>query len=94
MPHFFIIKDLIVSFKNFYNQHKLIEPYLQTKEQFNVSLRKKQHKLERMLLNNLYECILCACCSSSCPSYWWNNDEYLGPAVLLQAFRWLTDSRI
>jgi len=59
---------LIVSLKNFYNQHKLIEPYSYPKNQKNI-ITIKQHKLERMLLNNVYECILCACCSSSCPSY-------------------------
>jgi len=92
LSHFIVIKDLIVSLKNFYNQHKLIEPYSKNNNTKFNSLT-KQHKLERMLLNNVYECILCACCSSSCPSYWWNNTDYLGPAILLQAYRWISDSK-
>jgi succinate dehydrogenase/fumarate reductase iron-sulfur protein len=108
LSHMPILKDLIVSLKHFYLQYKSIEPWVQKKKQ-SVSLIKtfpylknysnnnlfavRQHKLERNLLDGLYECILCACCSTSCPSYWWNSDSYLGPAILLQAFRWIVDSR-
>lgn len=113
LPHMPVVKDLVVSMKNFYNQHKSIQPYLKTRPIYEAaeSLVKspyayamsltikqptkeiKQSKENRELLNGLYECILCACCSTSCPSYWWNRDKYLGPAVLLQAYRWIIDSR-
>nr|WCH57927.1 succinate dehydrogenase subunit 2 [Hypnea nidifica] len=92
LPHMYIIKDLVPDLSNFYNQYKLIKPWLMGQHFF----RKKeflQSKLDRFQLDGLYECILCACCSSSCPSYWWNQDKYLGPAILLQAYRWLTDTR-
>ncbi|XP_055118206.1 succinate dehydrogenase [ubiquinone] iron-sulfur subunit, mitochondrial isoform X2 [Symphalangus syndactylus] len=83
-------KDL----SNFYAQYKSIEPYLKKKDE---SQEGKQQYLqsieEREKLDGLYECILCACCSTSCPSYWWNGDKYLGPAVLMQAYRWMIDSR-
>ncbi len=94
LPHMYIIKDLIVDLTNFYNQYRLIKPWLVTKK---VVLGKTneilQSKFDRIRLDGFYECILCACCSSSCPSYWWNYDKYLGPAILLQAYRWLVDSR-
>nr|WCH57975.1 succinate dehydrogenase subunit 2 [Calliblepharis sp.] len=92
LPHMYIIKDLVPDLSNFYNQYKSIKPWLINK----ISINSKeflQSKLDRIQLDGLYECILCACCSSSCPSYWWNQDKYLGPAVLLQAYRWLVDSR-
>lgn len=91
LPHMYVIKDLIPDLSNFYSQHKSIQPWLIT-----FSNPKKEHlqsKLDRIELDGLYECILCACCSASCPSYWWNHDKYLGPAVLLQAYRWIIDSR-
>lgn len=94
LPHMLIIKDLICDFTNFYNQYRLIKPWLITK---NVGLETKkenlQSKIDRFELDGLYECVLCACCSSSCPSYWWNYSQYLGPAILLQAYRWISDSR-
>lgn len=101
LSHMPIIKDLIVSFKNFYLQYKAIEPWMQNDkvnemQAFTEAFNKKgqiQHPLERRIIDGLYECILCACCSTSCPSYWWNMDSYLGPAILLQAFRWIVDSR-
>nr|WCH57903.1 succinate dehydrogenase subunit 2 [Hypnea nidulans] len=92
LPHMYIIKDLIPDLSNFYNQYKLIQPWLTTKN-FEKNEEFLQSKLDRFQLDGLYECILCACCSSSCPSYWWNQDKYLGPAILLQAYRWLTDTR-
>lgn len=92
LPHLFVIKDLISDLTNFYNQFKLIKPWLISNKVYNNKLN-LQSKYDRILLDGLYECILCACCSSSCPSYWWNQDKYLGPAVLLQTYRWIIDSR-
>jgi succinate dehydrogenase / fumarate reductase iron-sulfur subunit len=76
----------------FYAQHASIEPWLQTTSP-TPEKEWLQSPRDRGKLDGLYECILCACCSTSCPSYWWNGDRYLGPAVLLQAYRWLIDSR-
>eukprot|EP01023_Acetabularia_acetabulum_P053356 TRINITY_DN596_c1_g2_i1.p1 TRINITY_DN596_c1_g2~~TRINITY_DN596_c1_g2_i1.p1 ORF type:complete len:286 (-),score=39.91 TRINITY_DN596_c1_g2_i1:245-1102(-) len=92
LPHMFVVKDLVVDMSNFYAQYKSIKPYLQRNEQ-SVGKEFYQSKSNRDKLDGLYECILCACCSTSCPSYWWNQDKYLGPAVLLQAYRWVIDSR-
>ena len=96
LPHMYIIKDLIVDLTNFYNQYQLIKPWL-TSKNLDIKVTKKseylQSKFDRFELDGFYECILCACCSASCPSYWWNYDKYLGPAILLQAYRWLLDSR-
>lgn len=94
LPHMLVIKDLVCDFTNFYNQYRLIKPWLIGKA--DVLSKKEeslQSKVDRFELDGLYECILCACCSSSCPSYWWNYDKYLGPAILLQAYRWILDSR-
>nr|YP_010620151.1 Succinate dehydrogenase subunit 2 [Herposiphonia versicolor]WAX04187.1 Succinate dehydrogenase subunit 2 [Herposiphonia versicolor] len=91
LPHFSIIKDLVCDLTNFYNQLRLIQPWLIRKENFKQEIL--QSKIDRFELDGLYECILCACCSSSCPSYWWNYQKYLGPAILLQAYKWLIDSR-
>jgi succinate dehydrogenase (ubiquinone) iron-sulfur subunit len=96
LPHMFVVKDLVVDMSNFYAQYKSIKPYLQKKEADTKKVgggEFYQSKEDRNKLDGLYECILCACCSTSCPSYWWNEDKYLGPAVLLQAYRWLIDSR-
>lgn len=95
LPHMLIIKDLVCDLTNFYNQYKLIKPWLINKTTSNKPIVKEnlQSKIDRFELDGLYECILCACCSSSCPSYWWNYDKYLGPAILLQAYRWISDSR-
>ena len=92
LPHMLVIKDLVCDLTNFYNQYRLIKPWLIK----NLNIKKNenlQSKYDRFELDGLYECILCACCSSSCPSYWWNYDKYLGPAILLQAYRWILDSR-
>lgn len=92
LPHMYVIKDLVVDLSNFYSQYKLIDPWLK----IDFRKRKKENlqaREDRLKLNGLYECILCACCSASCPSYWWNYDKYLGPAILLQAYRWIADSR-
>ena len=93
LPHMLIIKDLICDLTNFYNQYRLIKPWLIKVDHSNSLKEKLQSKIDRFELDGLYECILCACCSSSCPSYWWNYDKYLGPAILLQAYRWILDSR-
>jgi len=89
LPHMYVIKDLVPDLTN-YSQYKSIKPWLISKSTVKENL---QSKIDRVELDGLYECILCACCSASCPSYWWNQDKYLGPAILLQAYRWVTDSR-
>ena len=96
LPHMFVIKDLVPDMTNFYAQYKSIKPWLQTRVAGSHDLDHGeflQTKADRKKLDGMYECILCACCSTSCPSYWWNADKYLGPAVLLQAYRWIEDSR-
>jgi len=96
LPHMYVVKDLVVDMSHFYSQYKSIKPYLQRKNPETGKIDGKEYfqtKADRLKLDSLYECILCACCSTSCPSYWWNPDKYLGPAVLLQAYRWIVDSR-
>merc|ERR1712060_755759 len=96
LPHMYVVKDLVPDMNNFYQQYRSIQPWLQAEEK-GVKNAEPQQNLQsvddRAKLDGLYECILCACCSTSCPSYWWNGDKYLGPAVLMQAFRWIIDSR-
>ena len=92
LPHLDVVKDLVPDLNNFYAQYASIKPYLQTVSP-EPQKEWRQSYEDRQKLDGLYECILCACCSSSCPSYWWNGDRYLGPAALLQAYRWLIDSR-
>ena len=92
LPHMYVLKDLVPDMSNFYEQHKSVQPYLINNNSVS-NVENYQSKKDRSKLDGLYECVLCACCSTSCPSYWWNGDEYLGPAVLLQAYRWLIDSR-
>jgi succinate dehydrogenase / fumarate reductase, iron-sulfur subunit len=92
LPHLRVIKDLVPDMTDFYAQHRSIEPWLKT-ETPTPPTEWKQSKTDREKLDGLYECILCACCSTSCPSYWWNSERYLGPAILLQAYRWVIDSR-
>ena len=92
LPHLQVVKDLVPDLSNFYAQYASIEPWLKT-DTAAPEKEWKQTPEDRVKLDGLYECILCACCSTSCPSYWWNGDRYLGPAVLLQAYRWLIDSR-
>ena len=92
LPHMAVVKDLVPDLTGFYAQHASIEPWLKT-ETPEPSAEWKQSREDREKLDGLYECILCACCSASCPSYWWNSERYLGPAALLQAYRWIDDSR-
>ncbi len=92
LPHMPIIKDLIPNMTNFYKQYESIKPWLHSSKK-NDTMEHIQTIEERRKLDGMYECILCACCSTSCPSYWWNSDQYLGPAVLMQAYRWIEDSR-
>ncbi|KAI9491265.1 alpha-helical ferredoxin [Zychaea mexicana] len=93
LPHMYIVKDLVPDLTHFYKQYKSIEPYLKQTNPPTDGLENLQTIEDRKKLDGLYECILCACCSTSCPSYWWNQEEYLGPAVLMQAYRWMIDSR-
>ncbi|XP_076183002.1 succinate dehydrogenase, subunit B (iron-sulfur) [Ptiloglossa arizonensis] len=94
LPHMYIVKDLVPDLTNFYTQYKSIQPWLQRSSGDKVGSKQYLQSVEdRQKLDGLYECILCACCSTSCPSYWWNGDKYLGPAVLMQAYRWIIDSR-
>jgi succinate dehydrogenase (ubiquinone) iron-sulfur subunit len=109
LPHTYVVKDLVPDLTQIYKQYKSIKPYLQrdtktedvrTFDSVKVwndwpfqGLENRQSPEDRKKLDGLYECILCFCCSTSCPSYWWNSEEYLGPAILLQSYRWLADSR-
>ncbi len=102
LPHMPVVRDLVTDLTHFYKQHAEVEPWLQAS---NREERTKQSIEDRKKLDTSYECIMCACCSTSCPSYWWNgnksqdnsesvkDNEYLGPAAILQAYRWLMDSR-
>jgi len=92
LPAMNIVKDLVPDMTHLYAQYASIEPWLHTKTP-TPEKEWKQSPEDRAKLDGLYECILCACCSTACPSYWWNQDRYLGPAVLLQSYRWLADSR-
>ncbi|KAL7298223.1 hypothetical protein TKK_0009213 [Trichogramma kaykai] len=94
LPHMYIVKDLVPDMNNFYQQYRSIQPWLQSEKSKKPGAEQHLQSVEdRKKLDGLYECILCACCSTSCPSYWWNGDKYLGPAVLMQAYRWIIDSR-
>lgn len=92
LPGFPVVRDLVVDMTQFYKQYERIEPYLQN-DTVAPSRERLQSPEERNQLDGLYECILCACCTSSCPSFWWNPDKFVGPAGLLQARRFLADSR-
>ena len=92
LPGFPVIRDLVVDMTQFYKQYEKIKPYLQNDTPVPAQERLQSPK-ERAKLDGLYECILCACCSSSCPSFWWNPDKFIGPAGLLQAYRFIIDSR-
>ncbi len=91
LPHMKVIKDLVPDLSEFYEQYKSIKPWLSPKSNGKKEMLQTQD--DRKKLDGLYECVLCACCSTSCPSYWWNSDKFLGPAILLQAYRFIVDSR-
>lgn len=93
LPHLPVVKDLVVDQKTAFEQYNSIAPFLQQKDPPNPDKENLQTKEQREKLDGLWECILCFCCSTSCPSYWWNGDKFLGPATLLQAYRWVADSR-
>ena len=93
LPHLPVVKDLVPDMTTFYAQYTAIKPWMQTQSPPPPDKERLQSPEERARLDGLWECILCACCSTSCPSYWWNEERYLGPAVLLQAYRWIADSR-
>lgn len=93
LPHMRVIKDLVPDMTQFYAQYASIEPWMRTQTPHPPDQEKLQSKEDRTKLDGLYECILCACCSTACPSYWWNSERFLGPAILLQAYRWIADSR-
>jgi succinate dehydrogenase / fumarate reductase iron-sulfur subunit len=92
LPGLPIIRDLVVDMGAFYKQYEKIKPYLQNDEPA-PAIERLQSPEDRAKLDGLYECILCACCSTNCPSFWWNPDKFVGPAGLLQAYRFLADSR-
>jgi succinate dehydrogenase / fumarate reductase iron-sulfur subunit len=92
LPGLPVVRDLVVDMSLFYAQYEKIEPYLQNNSPA-PAIERLQTQEERAQLDGLYECILCACCSTSCPSFWWNPDRFIGPAGLLQAYRFLADSR-
>ncbi|MDF3047915.1 MAG: succinate dehydrogenase iron-sulfur subunit [Candidatus Midichloriaceae bacterium] len=93
LPHMPVVKDLVPDLTHFYAQLRSIKPWMQTETTSESNKERLQSPKDRAKLDGSYECILCACCSTSCPSYWWNSESYLGPAVLLQAYRWIIDSR-
>ena len=93
LPHMKVVKDLVPDLTDAYAQYASIEPWLKTETPAPPDAERLQSPEEREKLDGLWECILCFCCTTSCPSYWWNGDRYLGPAALLQAYRWIADSR-
>jgi succinate dehydrogenase/fumarate reductase iron-sulfur protein len=86
-----VLKDLVVDLQPFFDQYKSIKPYLVNDDR--PDKERIQSQQDRKKLDGLYECIMCACCSTACPSYWWNSEKFLGPAILLQAYRFIVDSR-
>ncbi len=93
LPHMKVVKDLVPDLNDAYAQYASVKPWMRTQTPPPPDTERLQSHEEREKLDGLYECILCFCCTTSCPSYWWNSDRYLGPAVLLQSYRWLADSR-
>lgn len=93
LPHLEVVKDLVPDISLLFAQYQSIEPWMQADTTPSPRHERRQSITEREKLDGLWECILCFCCSTSCPSYWWNGDRYLGPAILLQAYRWIADSR-
>ncbi len=93
LPHMKVVKDLVPDLSDAYDQYAKIEPWLKTDTPAPAEGERLQSPDERKQLDGLWECVLCFCCSTACPSYWWNSDRFLGPATLLQAYRWIADSR-
>ncbi|HRP35748.1 MAG TPA: succinate dehydrogenase iron-sulfur subunit [Gammaproteobacteria bacterium] len=93
LPHMPVVKDLVPDLSNFYAQYAAIKPWIQTRTPAPPDSERLQSKADQEKINEPSACILCACCSTACPSYWWNSDRYLGPAALLAAYRWIVDSR-
>jgi succinate dehydrogenase / fumarate reductase iron-sulfur subunit len=93
LPHMPVVKDLVPDLSNAYAQLESIEPWLKTDTLAPPDGERLQSLQERAKLDGMWECILCYCCTTACPSYWWNGDKYLGPATLLAAYRWIADSR-
>ena len=93
LPHMPVVKDLVPDLTNFYAQYASIKPWLQTRTPAPPDQERLQSKEDQERIDEPAACILCACCSTGCPSYWWNSDRFLGPATLLAAYRWLVDSR-
>ena len=93
LPHLPVIKDLVPDLTHFFAQYASIKPWMRTRTSPPPDRERTQSREDRARLDGLYECVLCACCSTACPSYWWNSERYLGPAILLQAYRWIVDSR-
>ena len=93
LPHLPVVKDLVADLGNFYAQYAAVKPWLQTRTPVSPDRERLQSREDQEKIDRPSACILCACCSTSCPSYWWNSDRYLGPAALLAAYRWIVDSR-
>ena len=93
LPGLPVIKDLIVDMKPFYEQYEKVKPFLDNEDEVTTGHERLQSPDDRDKLDGLYECVLCACCSTSCPSFWWNPDKFVGPAALLQAYRFIADTR-
>ena len=93
LPHMPVIKDLVTDLTHFYAQYAAVKPWLQTRSTAPPDAERLQSKEDQTKVDRPSACILCACCSTSCPSYWWNSDRYLGPAALLAAYRWIVDTR-
>jgi succinate dehydrogenase / fumarate reductase iron-sulfur subunit len=93
LPHMAVLKDLVTDLTNFYAQYAAVKPWLQTRTPPPPDRERLQSKSDQERIDRPSACILCACCSTSCPSYWWNSERYLGPAALLAAYRWIVDSR-
>lgn len=92
LPHMDVVKDLVPDLKLAYSQYASVKPWIKT-DTANPQRERLQSEEDRAKLDGLWECILCFCCTTSCPSYWWNPEKYLGPATLLQSYRWIADSR-
>ena len=93
LPGLPVIKDLIVDMKPFYDQYEKVKPFLDNDDEIATGHERLQSPSDREKLDGLYECVLCACCSTSCPSFWWNPEKFVGPAALLQAYRFIADTR-